>query len=164
MTTAEIKLRHDWVRYYKGKPSKYMCLSCKTNPAKDWSNVGHKYRKLLDDYIPLCRKCHIHLDWTEKRTQDLCKRLHTKENALKTSQTLKGRKPTAFNRKMVRISTCSPVIRTDNNGNDKWFESIILAAEDSDLHVQTVSHFLRGMVKRNYKGYVFRYAIEKSDI
>jgi hypothetical protein len=55
---------HAWVRKYKGKPS--YCEKCgkaKTTFASiQWANIDHQYRRVLDDYIALCVKCHREYD------------------------------------------------------------------------------------------------------
>lgn len=52
---------HDWVRNRKGKASKQKCFFCGKS-AMDWANADHQYKRNLDDYIPLCRACHIKYD------------------------------------------------------------------------------------------------------
>jgi hypothetical protein len=54
---------HEWVRKWKGKPQ--VCESCGTTEAKkyEWANVDHKYRRVLDDYIQMCTKCHRKYDY-----------------------------------------------------------------------------------------------------
>jgi len=55
---------HDWVRRWKGKP--LICEHCgklKTSPKSiQWSNIDHKYKRNLNDYISLCVKCHEEYD------------------------------------------------------------------------------------------------------
>jgi len=55
---------HDWVEKFKGKAS--YCEKCgkeKTSPRSiHWANIDHKYRRVLDDYISLCQKCHLAYD------------------------------------------------------------------------------------------------------
>ena len=48
---------HQWVSRWKKNPGK--CQHC--NEVKNmmgWANIDHKYRRVLDDYIYLCPKCH----------------------------------------------------------------------------------------------------------
>ncbi|MCK9319812.1 hypothetical protein [Methanoculleus sp.] len=51
---------HIWVKKWKGAPN--ICEQCGKvieNPSDiHWHNIDHKYRRVLDDYIRLCRKCH----------------------------------------------------------------------------------------------------------
>ena len=54
---------HKWVTQWKGSP-KY-CENCGVLGKKNgkvwsihWANIDHKYRRVLDDYIALCVKCH----------------------------------------------------------------------------------------------------------
>lgn len=62
---------HKWVHLKKGKPKK--CLICGLvgkyvsfkNGEKwnlDWASKDHSYSRNLDDYIPLCKKCHRKYD------------------------------------------------------------------------------------------------------
>lgn len=52
---------HSWIRDKKGKAGNYKCVHC-DKQARDWANIDHIYSRDLDDYIPLCRKCHIKFD------------------------------------------------------------------------------------------------------
>jgi hypothetical protein len=50
---------HKWVERHKGRPQ--LCEICGTTSSSeryDWANKDHKYRRELNDYIRLCRKCH----------------------------------------------------------------------------------------------------------
>ena len=55
---------HRWVRKWKGIP--IVCEKCgelKTNDYSiQWANIDHQYRRVLDDYIALCIKCHRKYD------------------------------------------------------------------------------------------------------
>lgn len=53
---------HRWVDLWKGKPK--VCSQCGTETAKkyEWTNIDHKYRRVLDDYIRLCTSCHRKYD------------------------------------------------------------------------------------------------------
>jgi hypothetical protein len=51
---------HKWVQRWKGKPD--TCEHCGKSGLKGrqihWANIDHTYRRVLDDYIALCAKCH----------------------------------------------------------------------------------------------------------
>jgi len=48
---------HQWVYHHKGRPLK--CIDCGTSSKKlQWSNIDHKYRRILDDYVARCSSCH----------------------------------------------------------------------------------------------------------
>jgi hypothetical protein len=49
---------HRWIEKEKGKAKNYKCVDC-DKQARDWSNINHKYRKVLEDYKPRCRSCHF---------------------------------------------------------------------------------------------------------
>lgn len=46
---------HVWVRRHKGKP--IICAIC-GGMAQEWANKSRKYKRRLDDWIALCKKCH----------------------------------------------------------------------------------------------------------
>lgn len=58
---------HDWVEYHKGKPRK--CEKCGKLGEKyyDWANISHQYKRDLDDWMRLCRKCHKQYDMRFKK-------------------------------------------------------------------------------------------------
>lgn len=55
---------HYWVVRWKGKPE--ICENCGKSGLKGhkihWANIDHKYRRVLEDYIRLCVKCHMQYD------------------------------------------------------------------------------------------------------
>jgi len=68
---------HDWVSYHRGKPKK--CEHCGiTDPSKryEWANVSKEYKREIDDWIRLCKKCHYAYDdiqsfkeWNKKKVR-----------------------------------------------------------------------------------------------
>lgn len=56
---------HTWVVRWKGKAKS--CVDCGTLIAKkyEWSNIDHKYRRNLDDYISRCSSCHKIYDYAK---------------------------------------------------------------------------------------------------
>ncbi len=55
-----MKSLHEWVRRRKPKPQK--CEDCKINPPRDLANISQKYKRDIDDFEWLCRKCHMTKD------------------------------------------------------------------------------------------------------
>lgn len=57
---------HNWVEKNLGKPRK--CEHCNTTEAKifDWANKSRKYKRNLNDWMRLCRQCHVNYDSKEK--------------------------------------------------------------------------------------------------
>jgi len=51
---------HQWIIREKGKAKK--CLFCESVKNVEWSNRNHKYERKLNDWIPLCKKCHWKYD------------------------------------------------------------------------------------------------------
>jgi len=48
---------HAWVARWKGRPK--ICEVC-GNPSNNvqWANIDHRYRRVLEDYIAMCYRCH----------------------------------------------------------------------------------------------------------
>lgn len=51
---------HEWVRNHKRKPD--LCKKCKKHPPYDLTNISGKYKRDLNDWEWLCRKCHMEND------------------------------------------------------------------------------------------------------
>jgi len=54
---------HKWVTRWKGNIKKCeMCGLDDKNKRYHWANIDHKYKRVLEDYIRLCPKCHGQYD------------------------------------------------------------------------------------------------------
>ena len=51
---------HAWIRTHKGKLK--VCKFCGSNKNLEWANKDHTYKRKLEDYISLCRSCHMKYD------------------------------------------------------------------------------------------------------
>jgi len=51
---------HAWIRRNKGKL--IICIFCGSTKNLEWANKDHKYRRKKEDYISLCRSCHMKYD------------------------------------------------------------------------------------------------------
>lgn len=51
---------HKWIKRYKPKPE--LCEKCKEFPPRDLANISGKYKRDVNDYKWLCRKCHMKED------------------------------------------------------------------------------------------------------
>ncbi len=51
---------HLWIAKNKGKAKDHKCKCGKI--AKEWSNKDHKYRRRVEDYEAMCKKCHYWYD------------------------------------------------------------------------------------------------------
>jgi hypothetical protein len=54
---ASLTAIHVWIKRRKVKPN--YCEHCKTFPPRDLANIGHTYNRNIDEYLWLCRKCHM---------------------------------------------------------------------------------------------------------
>lgn len=51
---------HNWVRRALGYPKK--CSKCKSQHNIQWANKSHSYKRDEDDWLELCRPCHMTYD------------------------------------------------------------------------------------------------------
>ena len=51
---------HTWIKRRKPKPE--MCEDCKKSPAYDLSNISGEYKRDINDFKWLCRRCHMKND------------------------------------------------------------------------------------------------------
>lgn len=51
---------HDWIKRRKPKPKS--CVRCNKRKAYDLANISGKYKRDVDDFEWLCRKCHMTKD------------------------------------------------------------------------------------------------------
>jgi len=51
---------HNWVRRNKPKPK--LCVCCKKSKPYDLANISQKYKRDINDFEWLCRKCHMAKD------------------------------------------------------------------------------------------------------
>jgi len=69
---AKVSSKHTWLtKYYKKGP----CEHCGENKKlRDWALIkGKEYEHNRDNYMPLCRSCHLKYDYTEERKAKLRK-------------------------------------------------------------------------------------------
>jgi hypothetical protein len=55
-----IKSLHEWICNHKQKPE--FCENCKKNKPYDLANVSQKYKRNINDFKWLCRRCHMQED------------------------------------------------------------------------------------------------------
>ena len=51
---------HEWIRNHKPKPE--FCERCEKKPPYDLANISQKYKRDVNDFKWLCRKCHMKED------------------------------------------------------------------------------------------------------
>jgi hypothetical protein len=58
---AKYRTIHTWVNARKERPEG--CTKCgEVRNRMSWANIDHKYRRVLDDYMFLCPRCHGEYD------------------------------------------------------------------------------------------------------
>jgi len=53
---------HHWIDKWKGSANHCELCGDASKHRYHWSNVDHKYKRVLEDYIQLCPKCHYKYD------------------------------------------------------------------------------------------------------
>lgn len=91
--TKEYARIHHWVRTTFGKANKCENPKCEgKSHTFDWAlRKGKNHEKKRQNYMQLCRPCHIKYDWTSDKTQRVMKIIHTKTAHHNTSKTMTGR-------------------------------------------------------------------------
>jgi len=56
---------HNWVRRHKSKPE--YCEECNKNKPHDLANISGEYKRDINDFKWLCRKCHMEMDGRLKK-------------------------------------------------------------------------------------------------
>jgi len=51
---------HQWIKKYKPKPQ--FCVICGINPPYDLANISGKYKRDVNDFKWVCRRCHMEED------------------------------------------------------------------------------------------------------
>ena len=51
---------HDWVKRHKQKATN--CEHCGNEGYLEWANKSHEYKRDLNDWLALCKRCHIKYD------------------------------------------------------------------------------------------------------
>jgi|SRR3990167_1162781 len=59
---------HKWIYTHKGKA--IICSKCNSIKAVQWANKSHEYKRDLDDWFALCRKCHHAYDRISEKRWD----------------------------------------------------------------------------------------------
>ncbi len=74
--TNEYRNIHQWIRYHFGKATKCTNVNCDGQSKRyDWALIkGKQYERDINNYLELCRKCHIRYDFTEERIDNIKKR------------------------------------------------------------------------------------------
>jgi hypothetical protein len=84
---------HGWVRRNKPKPD--LCESCKEKPPRDLHNTPGTYKRNLEDWVWLCRRCHMTEDkrliGLIERNKDGTGKSPSEETRKKLSEASKGK-------------------------------------------------------------------------
>lgn len=62
---ASLAAIHLWVK--RRKPKLKLCAHCKIVPPLDLANISQKYKRDINDFLWLCRKCHMIQDNRTKK-------------------------------------------------------------------------------------------------
>lgn len=62
---------HTWIKRHKSKPE--VCENCKIARPYDLANISHQYKRDINDFKWLCRKCHFDFDGRLDRLLEVSK-------------------------------------------------------------------------------------------
>jgi hypothetical protein len=107
---------HAWVRKRLPKPD--LCVSCKEKPPYDLANISQEYKRDINDFEWLCRKCHI---GKEKRfiNNRFKGYVRTNEYKKRMSEIKKGIKPSQETKLKMSLSAKKSCLNRsrDNKGH-----------------------------------------------
>lgn len=69
---------HEWVRRNKAKPKE--CEECKDSKPYDLANISGEYKRDINDFRWLCRRCHMNEDGRLKEFLKTCKGMVNRKN------------------------------------------------------------------------------------
>ena len=73
---------HEWVNLYKGKANKCEHCNTKSNKRYEWANKSHQYKRDINDWISLCKKCHSKYDNVGPKISKSLKKYHANNTQL----------------------------------------------------------------------------------
>jgi len=53
---------HDWVNKVLGSPKECEFCGSITSSRYEWANISKKYRRIPEDWVRLCKRCHNNYD------------------------------------------------------------------------------------------------------
>jgi len=69
---------HNWIRRHKPKPE--FCEGCGKVPPYDLANISGEYKRYINDFKWLCRKCHMVSDGRYEKTIKILKSIKLKRD------------------------------------------------------------------------------------
>lgn len=165
--TPEYARAHYWLRRNYGMMPICEADNCKNKSKKfDWAlKKGKVHGKIRENYIRLCRSCHMKYDWNEDKQKRLYDIGHTKEINDKIRAYRTGRKFTEITKKKMsdtHLGVAIPrswkeVYQFDRDENlvKKW--DSITAAMKAGFSGGGIVNVCRGKLK-TYRGYKWEYA------
>ena len=107
---------HRWVECRKKRPS--VCEKCKERPPYDLTNKSGSYKRNLDDWEWLCRKCHMENDGRLNKLHRIAKFLkHSQSTKDKISEHLKGLKRSKQTKNKMKQAQINRRLREKENIN-----------------------------------------------
>ena len=77
---------HEWIRNHKIKSE--FCEMCKSNKDTELANISGQYKRDIDDFLWLCRSCHMKFDYKNKMRTPLVVSEEQRQNCSKRMKEL----------------------------------------------------------------------------
>lgn len=161
---------HSWVKRYRKKPK--ACESCGEIKRLDLANISQKYKRDLNDWEWLCRKCHMTKDgriemvvWQMRKRSADAKVKHVCQVCKKVRMLAKGeaKRRKFCSQRCVHIAQSRLLEQLTADGDlIKTWPSVNHAAEIIGVNPSAIHAVISGKNKR-CKNSIWRYAVGGSD-
>lgn len=139
---------HGWLR--RNFTKSHICSSCKTTSANkyDWAlKKGCEYAKDINNFIELCRSCHLEYDYTEQRSQKVS---ISQTKSYLTNSERRANQGKSLRKEIEKYNPFGLLLDT--------FKSAREASRITGIDVSSITNCCNG--KRGYKsagGYIWKY-------
>lgn len=144
---------HQWLRRNFIKTGK--CEVCGQCRRTDWAlKKGTEYEKDRNNFVELCRPCHVKYDFTEETREKQAERMKSGllNGTIPNPSTNKG--------KFGKDSTAAKAIEKLSKEYEllETYDSLTLASKENDILITSMVNCLKGRTK-TAGGFVWRYKI-----
>lgn len=94
---------HQWIYLHFGKANQ--CKHCGKNEGYfEWANISGEYKREIEDWVPLCKPCHLKFDNVPKRSWETRRKKYGSNGmANKRKDRFKGNKITVDQVSLIKI-------------------------------------------------------------
>lgn len=156
---------HYWLRKNFGSPKVCENTECEhLSNTYDWAlKQGFEHAKSKDNYLRMCRKCHVKYDWTEERTNFLIEQGHTESANKRRNEVLRGVPKSETARKnMLKGAFRKSVLQFKDGLLVREYASLQDAANDTGVTVSSIWLNISGRQPTS-RGFVYKYKLQDTN-